>query len=322
MDLENVRISQVGSGLNATTRRPPPALLPMPSLPAPPLPSPPAHRAFRVVLALFVGSILFSVAGTVLLNFFPAQASAALGSIAEHLGLGLGDLIKGPTWVYMALLPLLTFLLYLPDLGLRRSVLFLLWGSAVGAAAELLGTQTGVPFGAYVYGDFLGAKIAGHVPWFIPPSWYAVSLVAYDLARRLRAGPVATVVWGALFMVLWDVALDPAMSRAFPFWTYGAEGFFFGMPLSNWLGWFATSLVIVWGYQRWGGLDSAPAWAPALYGLNVLFPVLICLLYGLPLAGLLGLAALTLVFAVVKQRGSRLLPERPGTPARPQPARA
>jgi putative membrane protein len=289
----------------------------------PVLPSPPpsrTDRAFRVVLVFFVGSILFSVAGTVLLNFFPAQAGVALGWIAEHLGLGLNDLIKGPTWVYMAVLPVLTFLLYLPDLGLRRSVLFLLWGSAVGAAAELLGTQTGFPFGAYTYGDFLGAKIAGHVPWFIPPSWYAVSLVAYDLARRLRVDTVATVVWGAVFMTLWDVALDPAMSRAFPFWTYGAEGFYFGMPLSNWGGWLVTSLVIVGGYHYWGGLRTAPAWAPTLYALNVLFPVLICLLYGIPLAGVIGLAALVFVFLVVGRRGGRLLPERAS--ARPHPVRA
>ncbi len=273
--------------------------------------APPTRRPFLAALALFAGSILFSVAGTVLLNFFPEQAAVALGWIAATTGLGLDSLIKGPTWVYMALLPVLSVLLYLPDLGLKRSMLFLLWGSAIGAAAELMGTQTGVPFGAYTYGDFLGAKIAGHVPWLIPPSWYAVSVLSYDLARRLKGGTAATILWGAAFMVLWDVALDPAMSRAFPFWTYDTEGFFFGMPLSNWVGWFVTSLVIVWGYDRLlGGLHSAPAWAPTLYGLNVLFPVLICLLYGLPLAGAFGLAALAFVLLVVRSRGGRLLPPR------------
>ncbi len=118
--------------------------------------------------------------------------------------------------------------------------------------------------------------------------------------------------WGAVFMVLWDVALDPAMSRAFPFWTYGTEGVYFGMPLSNWLGWLGTSLVIVWGYDRLlGGLRSAPAWAPTLYALNVVFPVLICLLYGLPLAGVIGLAVLGVVLAFVGSRGGRLLPRSP-----------
>src|SRR5690606_33311809 len=160
------------------------------------------------------------------------------------LGLGLVDMVKGSTWVYMALMPLLTLLLYLPALGARRSLLFLLWGSAVGAAAELLGTQTGVPFGAYAYSDLLGARIAGHVPWFIPPSWYAMSLLSFDLAGRLGLGRWGRIGAAAAFMVLWDVALDPAMTAGahsgWSFWAYPGGGEYFGMPLVNWAGWLVT----------------------------------------------------------------------------------
>ena len=59
----------------------------------------PTHRLFLATLALFAGSILFSVAGTLLLNFFPEQAAVALGWIASTFGLGLDSLIKGPTWM-------------------------------------------------------------------------------------------------------------------------------------------------------------------------------------------------------------------------------
>ncbi len=264
--------------------------------------------AFAVAFALFVASILFSVAGTLLLSLFPAGAGVALAWIAEHLGLGLTDLIKGSTWLYMGLLPALTFVLYLPILGWRRSVLFLLWGSAVGAAAELAGTQTGVPFGAYAYGDLLGPKILGHVPWLIPPSWYAMSVVSFDLAQRLRLGRWATVAMGAVLMVLWDVALDPAMSTAFPFWRYAEGGFYFGMPLVNWAGWLLTSAVIVGGYATFlgglglGGLGGAARRAPLLYAANVLFPVFLCLAYGVPWAGLVGLGALAVPFVLLRLR--------------------
>ena len=264
-------------------------------------------RAFSIAFGLFVASILFSVAGTLLLNLFPTQAASALSWIAQHLGFSLNDMIKGSTWLYMALLPVLTFVLYWPILGPRRSVLFLLWGSAIGAAAELIGTHTGFPFGAYAYGDLLGAKILGHVPWFIPPSWYAMSVVSYDLARRLRLPLLATIGMGAVFMVLWDVALDPAMSTAFPFWTYGTEGVYFGMPLVNWIGWLATSLVIVAGYATFlGGLDDEADRAPVLYAANVLFPVFICLAYGVPWAGIAGLVALAVPFALIRLRRSPL----------------
>lgn len=260
-------------------------------------------RLFGVAFALFIASILFSVAGTLLLNLFPTHAAVALGWIAQNLGFGLTDMIKGSTWLYMALLPLLTFVLYLPSLGWRKSVLFLVWGSVIGAAAELMGTQTGFPFGAYAYGDLLGAKILGHVPWFIPPSWYAMSVVSYDLARRVRLPLWGTITLGAFFMVLWDVALDPAMSTAFPFWTYEATGLYFGMPFVNWVGWMATSLVIVAGYATFlGGLHHEAKWASALYAANVLFPVFICLAYGVPWAGIAGLAALAVPFILIRLR--------------------
>lgn len=288
---------------------------PPPSLPAPPSAPPrPVERVFAIALGVFVGSILFSVAGTLLLSFFPEQAAVALGWIAQTFGLGLVDLVKGSTWAYMALMPLLTFLLYLPVLGMRRSVLFLLWGSLIGAAAELLGTQTGVPFGAYEYTDLLGAQIAGHVPWFIPPSWYAMSVLSYDLAGRLQVGRWARIVTASVFMVLWDVALDPAMTAGahsgWSFWTYANGGVFFGMPLVNWLGWFVTSVVIMWGFDRLlGGLDHAARWAPLLYTVNVLFPVFICFAYGAALAGFLGLVALAGVFVAVRSRGGEFIPE-------------
>ncbi|HLT46500.1 MAG TPA: bisanhydrobacterioruberin hydratase CruF [Rubricoccaceae bacterium] len=266
--------------------------------------APPGTRlAFRAAFGLFLAVIVFSVAGSLLLNAAPAAASAALGWIHAHTGLTMNELIEGSTWTYMALLPLLTFLLYLPQLGPRRSLLFLAWGSAVGAAAELVGTQTGVPFGAYAYGDLLGPKILGHVPWLIPPSWYAMSVVAYDLARRLTRGAWRVVLAGAGLMVLWDVALDPAMSTAFPFWRFEADGVYFGMPLANWAGWFLTSAVIVWGYDRLlGGLRAAAPGATALYAANVLFPVCICLAYGVAWAGVVGLAALAVPLALLRLR--------------------
>lgn len=280
------------------------------------------RRLFLIAFIGFIASILFSVAGTLLLTFAPRQAATALTWIAVNLGFGLVDMVKGSTWTYMALMPLLTFLLYLPLLGMRRSVLFFVFASAIGATAELAGTLTtaylgfGFPFGSYVYTDLLGAKIAGHVPWLIPPSWYAMALVSYDLARRVSRSTGGVVLTTAAFMVLWDVALDPAMTAGahsgYRFWTFEGGGIFFGMPLVNWVGWFAVSAGIAWGFERWlGGLDGEADWAPALYAVNVLFPIFILFAYGAPLAGVLGLIALVIPLVLVRRAGSPLLPARP-----------
>lgn len=269
----------------------------------------PRHRlVFLVAFGLFVGSVVFSLAGAFLLNYAPGPATRALAAIADVTGLTLTELIKLPTWLNMAMLPVLSLALYWGELGPARAFGFLLVGSVVGATAELVGTQTGFPFGPYSYGDFLGAKIAGHVPWLIPPSWYALSIVSLDLARRLGVGRIGRVVATALFMVAWDVALDPAMSHAFPFWKYDVGGVFFGMPLVNWAGWFLTSAVIAAGYE-WllGGLREAPdafvgRWGPVFYTVNTLFSVGVCVAYKVPLAGLPGLLALAAVLGVLAAR--------------------
>ncbi len=203
------------------------------------------ERAFRVVLYVFVGTMLFSVAGTLLLQLVPA----AMGIFGPYYA----NLVKAPTWTYMGLLPILPLLAYAKTHRWPVLAFFALWGSLVGGMSELVGTTTGWPFGPYSYTAWLGPKILGHVPYFIPGSWFAMSLLSLDLASRLSARRWERIAMTAVFMLLWDVSLDPAMNHAFPFWNYPEGGFYYGMPASNWLGWLIVSAVIAWGYEVIGG---------------------------------------------------------------------
>ena len=253
-------------------------------------------RAFRITLYVFAGTIVFSLGGTLLLKLVP--------STMQIFGPYYATLVKAPTWTYMALLPILPILMYGPTLGARKMAMFFVWGCLIGGLSELVGTTTGFPFGAYSYTTWLGPKLFGHVPLFIPPSWFAMSIVSLDLARRLATGRAGRILLATVFMVLWDVSLDPAMSHAFPFWTYPDGGFFYGMPLSNWLGWFGVSLVIMAGYELiWGGLTRSHRQAPTVYLLNCLFPLLLSLLYGLYLAFFVGALATALPLVAVYLRG-------------------
>jgi putative membrane protein len=209
----------------------------------------------------------------------------------------------------MSLLPVIVALMYLPIVGGRRLIWLILTGSLIGASAELLGTTTGFPFGGYTYTDWLGPKILGHVPYFIPLSWYAMALVCHDLSLRVtrRRGPA--ILLAALFMVGWDVSLDPAMSRAFPFWTYSTDGFFYGMPLSNWAGWFVTSLAILgvfWLLTR--GVRVEHRLAPLFFFLNCFFPFILSLQYGLYGATLAGVITTAAILALVRWTSARGAP--------------
>ena len=268
------------------------------------------RRVFLVAFWVFTASIVFSILGTLAL-FVPA--------VAEFFRPYMTGLVQAPTWLYMGLLPVLSLSLYWRELGPARSVAFFVVGSVIGATAELVGTQTGFPFGAYAYEHWLGPKIAGHVPYFIPPSWYALSIVSLDLARRFGLGRWGRIGATAVLMVVWDVSLDPAMNEAFPFWTYAipdgagafTAGLYFGMPLVNWAGWLLTSALIAAAYEfGLGGLDEAPGpfvrtWAPPLYALNLLFPIAVCFLYGLPWAGVVGLLALAAVMLLLRRAEGR-----------------
>jgi putative membrane protein len=244
-------------------------------------------RPVRIgLMVAFAGSIGFSLAGMALLRAAPKAVVWA--------GPMLPWLMKTPTWVYMLSLPALAFALYLPGLGWRRSILLLVWGSLVGLTAELIGTSTGYPFGGYAYTDFLNPKILDHVPFLIPATWYAVSILSWELASRTTARPLPRILVGAVFMVLWDVALDPAMGAGFPVWRWESEGFFYGMPVLNLVGWLLTSLIIVGGYERLTSSrpPAAQRWTVPVWLVNGGFAIGISVVSGMWLAVAVGTVAI------------------------------
>jgi putative membrane protein len=266
------------------------------------MPNPRSGRQRTAVIALLgllAGSILFSLIGMALLRVAPS-AAARFGSLLPWF-------MKVPTWVYMVSLPALVFVLYLPLFGPRRSILALLWGTVIGMTAELVGTTTGYPFGPYAYTSFLDPKILGHVPYLIPLSWYAVSVVALDLATRLGRATLLRLVLAAFFMVLWDVGLDPAMGAGFPVWEWKVKGFFYSMPAINWVGWFITSMVIVWGYEYVVNIRfrETTAWTIPVWITNGMFPVGICAVTGLWTATLAGAVALAIPVVAARERQPR-----------------
>jgi putative membrane protein len=170
----------------------------------------------------------------------------------------------------------------------------------ISLASELAGTTWGVPFGAYAYTGPLGLRWLDRVPALIPVSWFAMALPAYALARaRWPFARWRPVLLGSFILLSWDLALDPAMSYATPYWRWESAGPFYGMPLSNLLGWYVTGLVLltafaVLGVDRW--VARIPARTYALYyGANLIVPVGMCAaagLWGAVAASLAPLAAL------------------------------
>ncbi|MEX0745464.1 MAG: carotenoid biosynthesis protein [Phycisphaeraceae bacterium] len=118
---------------------------------------------------------------------------------------------------------------------------------------ENLGVATGFPFGPYHYTDALGPKLF-YVPLMIGPAYLSVGYMAWVLATIL-AGDVrrgasafstfATPFVAAFIMVLWDVSMDPSASTVQKWWIWESGGGFFGVPVSNYIGWFLTVYVFM-----------------------------------------------------------------------------
>ena len=194
------------------------------------------------------------------------------------MSLLLGSLLLRP-YVFLFLLAYLV--VAIRDLGLRRTAVFTAWVWPVAFLAEFSSTRTGIPFGLYHYtGATRGRELFfADVPFFDSLSFVFLAYAAYALARLVlatrRVLPMA-VVAGALMMLL-DVVIDPLAVRGDRwflgriFW-YADPGVYFGVPLSNFAGWWLVGAAGVGGYlllaARFVGRatsDERPARGVGLY---------------------------------------------------------
>jgi putative membrane protein len=135
--------------------------------------------------------------------------------------------------------------------GWRRGLRPLAAAGAIGVAAELIGVRTGRLFGRYRYSGGLGPRVSG-VPVLAAAAWALMARPAWVVAGRLARRRAARVPLAAGALTAWDVFLDPRMVRE-GYWSWPAGGTYEGVPLSNFAGWLATSLVI---FAAWSALDG------------------------------------------------------------------
>jgi len=187
--------------------------------------------------------------------------------------------------------------------GARTAVALLLLCAVIGGTVEAVGVATGVPFGEYSYTDQLGPKLGGVLPAVIPLAWFMMMYPALHVARRTRLSVPGKAALAGLAMVTWDLVLDPAMTAGAKAWEWRAGGIYYGIPSQNFLGWFLTAFILALACLPL--LGKAPAdrsgMPIALYLVQSLFPALLAVLYGRPLAAVAWLAALAVLWVLVRR---------------------
>jgi putative membrane protein len=236
----------------------------------------------------------------------------------------------------------------IPHLGWRKVLLFTPLGYLIAFLSEFASINTGFPYGWYYYIDTTSSSelwIAG-VPFFDSLSYVFLCYCSYSVAllilSPLKTGGMrleilethairrsfSALLLGSMLQTYLDIIIDPVSlqgGRWFLGQIYGYHnaGCHFGVPLSNYLGWWLTSAVMIGVLQhldrivpeeagfrdRYHRLPGSPLFGPLLYLSVIAFNLTIALLIGerqIAVTGLfIVLLPLTLIAILSLQRLNR-----------------
>src|SRR2546430_8885446 len=178
-----------------------------------------------------------------------------LWTLAAAYGLSLVANISFGLSIPIAVVLLLSVAFALVHGALRYGwsgiAVFIVISLVVSNILENTSILTGFPFGHYHYTDVLGPKLF-LVPVLIGPAYFATRYLAWvlgtvlvgDVRRKSSAFTTFAVPFIASFaMVAWDLGFDPTASTIRHNWIWEQGGGYFGVPLTNYLGWFFTVYV-------------------------------------------------------------------------------
>nr|WP_319373375.1 carotenoid biosynthesis protein [uncultured Methanobacterium sp.] len=204
------------------------------------------------------------------------------------------NLLALDSFAVTALIFIVVFILARERYGLKGTVAFFLIASGVSLFFENLSVITGFPYGLYNYSPSLGVL---PVPLIIIFEYFAMGYLSWILAniltgqysQKLKGKQVFLVSFIATFlMVMWDLTVDPISSTLQGLWVWHNPGAYFGVPLSNYFGWFMVVYII---FQLFGiyltkydsiteekiaELSNKPFWSegPVIYGIMALGTIL------------------------------------------------
>jgi uncharacterized membrane protein len=190
----------------------------------------------------------------------------------EFLSLILHTIILRP---YVFVFLLIYFWGCSMNLGVRRAILFCIIGYFIAWLSEYSSIHSGFPYGHYYYiGQTKGKELwVLGVPWmdsisyvFLAYASYSTAMLAvspllrsggvlYLLETRKLRGSLHTILLGALLFVYLDIIIDPVALRGDRWFLgqiygYPARGVYFGIPISNFIGWFGVGFILIYVLQK------------------------------------------------------------------------
>ena len=186
---------------------------------------------------------------TITTSFKPAQRVCAAVTIAAMIATPLyersGNERVVLTHVVIGGMFALSVLVSGTGWGIKRALFAVVAVVGFTWLLEMVGSSTGIPFGSYDYSTLLRPQVGG-VPVVVPFAWLALAVPAREVARVLGCRLVwQRVMVGSLALTAWDVFLDPQMT-AEGYWRWAVDGWYRGIPTTNYLGWMIGGAVVMW----------------------------------------------------------------------------
>ncbi len=171
--------------------------------------------------------------------------------------------------------------------GLRGMSAFTVFCLGIGALCESVSLRTGFPFGHYVFTNLMGPKVfqlpillvlaylgIGYCSWVL-----GLLILGYRNRPLTGAGIVAVPLLASFIMVAWDLSMEAIWSTIDRAWIWRDGGRFYGVPVSNFAGWFFTAFLFYQAFALYcsvsrnrPGISSGSYWRAAIvcYGVCAL----------------------------------------------------
>ena len=137
--------------------------------------------------------------------------------------------------------------------GVLKTLMWLAVCYFVALSSEIISTKTGFPYGWYKYipYDLKGElKIFG-IPFFDTISYAFLIFCGYSFAEKAFGNKIHALIFGgALFTMLLNMIINPVTTMGDQwflgkFYQFKYIGYYFGVPFSNFFGWYLTSAIAI-----------------------------------------------------------------------------
>lgn len=142
---------------------------------------------------------------------------------------------------------------------------------SLGFFVEIIGVQTGLIFGDYVYGASLGFKIL-NTPLLIGANWLFLSYTSVSIVKQFIVKDGFVLFLAPLLMLVYDFVLEQVAPKM-DMWSWQNDI----VPIANYVAWYIIAFVFVFLIQKMK-IDTKNPLAAILFFSQFVFFVLLALL--------------------------------------------